>query len=226
MGRLPKDEESEKERQLKMVRIEEELWQNGYHYIAGVDEAGRGPLAGPVVAAAFIHPGSLFIPGLNDSKQVRPILRQRIYESLLESGAAYAVGIGTPAEIDELNILGATRLAMTRAVEKLSFRPDYLLIDALKLPEIKLPQRGVIHGDALSISIAAASIIAKVTRDRMMEDLDRDYPGYGLSKHKGYPTAEHYRALADLGPTPIHRRSFRLTAEPQLLLEIGEEETG
>ncbi|HEX2952852.1 MAG TPA: ribonuclease HII, partial [Bacillota bacterium] len=216
------DEALEKERQSLMGRFETELYQDGYRKVAGVDEAGRGPLAGPVVAAAIILPRGFFVAGLNDSKQVSPKLRETIFSQLMAANLPYAVGFGTVAEIDTLNILGATRLAMKRAIEGLPIQPDYILIDALTLQAIAIPQKGIIHGDALSLSIAAASIIAKVTRDRMMVELDQAYPGYGLAKHKGYPTAEHYRALAKLGPSPIHRQSFRLTADTQEPLFEGE----
>lgn len=216
------DEAQERERQFNMQHFENELYQAGYSRIAGVDEAGRGPLAGPVVAAAIILPRTFFFNGLNDSKQVSPKLRDAIFNQLIEAKLPYSVGVGSVAEIDELNILGATRLAMKRAIEGIAIQPDYILIDALTLPAISIPQKGIIHGDALSSSIAAASIIAKVTRDRMMAELDQEYPGYGLAKHKGYPTAEHYRALAKLGPSPIHRQSFRLTLNPQKPLFEGE----
>ncbi|HHZ20510.1 MAG TPA: ribonuclease HII [Firmicutes bacterium] len=212
------DEALERERQLKMFVFEKELVVQGYRVIAGVDEAGRGPLAGPVVAAAVVLPRDIYLPGLNDSKQMRPAARERLYELMLQEKVAFGIGIGTVAEIDALNILGATKLAMQRAVAGLPEQPDFLLIDALTLPELNLPQKGIVHGDALSLSIAAASVFAKVTRDRMMEELDREYPEYGFAKHKGYPTAAHYRALAKYGPSPIHRRSFRLAAEEQLAL--------
>jgi ribonuclease HII len=222
MAKRRLDPAQERERQIGMRQFENELHRAGFHKIAGVDEAGRGPLAGPVVAAAIILPPELFIPGLNDSKQLSAKMRQMIFDQIMAAQLPYAVGIGSVAEIDRHNILGATRLAMKRAIEGLPMPPDYILIDALTLPAISLPQKGIIHGDALSLSIAAASIIAKVTRDRMMEELDREYPGYGLAKHKGYPTAEHYRALAKLGPSPIHRQSFRLTLNIQESLFAGE----
>lgn len=223
MGRrVVPDENFERERQMKMRRYEGEIFNEGYRAIAGVDEAGRGPLAGPVVAAAAVLPLELFIPGLNDSKQMRPAARDRVYELLLREKVAFGIGIGTVEEIDALNILGATKLAMQRAISALPKQPDFLLIDALKLPAITLPQKEIIHGDALSLSIAAASVFAKVTRDRIMEELDREYPVYGFATHKGYPTSAHYRALAQYGPSPVHRRSFRLESADQLGLGFNQ----
>lgn len=221
-----RDERDETMRLNELRRLEDALSEAGYSAIAGVDEAGRGPLAGPVVAAAAILPINLQIPGINDSKQVSVALREKIFARLIEEKVPYAVGIGTVEEIDEHNILGATRIAMGRAVMGLPTTPDYLLIDAVKLPAIDLPQQGIIHGDALSVSIAAASIVAKVTRDRMMEEYDRMYPGYGFARHKGYPTRDHYAALAELGPSPIHRQSFRLIRDEQISLTFGDGGTG
>jgi len=211
----------EKLRQKAMYSIEEEVLKAGYKAVAGVDEAGRGPLAGPVVAAAVIlFPSTyLFIPGINDSKKLSPERRVRIYRELVDSGIPYAVGEGGVEEIDRLNILQASRLAMLRAVEKLPVKPDYLLIDGYAWPEITLPHRGVIGGDAKSLSIAAASIIAKVTRDKMMEGFDQVFPEYGFAKHKGYATAEHIKAISRYGPSPLHRKSFHLRHK-QLSLDL------
>ena len=176
--------------------------------IAGVDEVGRGPLFGPVAAAAVIlEPGSEILY-LNDSKKLSEARREALYDEIMEKAAAVGVGMVSAARIDEINILQATYEAMREAVSQLSPRPDYLLVDAVTIPGISVPQLGIIKGDAKSLSIAAASIIAKVTRDRLMYEYDALYPGYGLAKNKGYGTAEHIEALRRLGPTPLHRRSF------------------
>jgi len=180
----------------------------GYRRIAGLDEAGRGPLAGPVVAAAVILPRGCVLPGLDDSKQLDEADRNRLYDVILRRAVASAVGSASEEEIDRLNILEATRLAMQRAVALLTPPPDFLLLDALTLPTIALPQKSVIKGDGLSRSIAAASILAKVTRDRLMDEYHRTFPSYNFSVHKGYGTPEHLRFLRTYGPCPIHRRSF------------------
>jgi ribonuclease HII len=176
--------------------------------LAGVDEAGRGPLAGPVVAAAVVlQPGDRFA-GLDDSKRVSEGARQRLYGEIVARATAWGVGIGPVAEIEAVNILQATRRAMARAVASLGVVPDLLLVDAVTV-DCTLPQRPLVKGDRRSASIAAASILAKVTRDRMMAEYAQAYPGYGFDRHKGYPTADHRRALAALGPSPVHRRTFR-----------------
>ena len=190
---------------------EERLIAQGYRLIAGVDEAGRGPLAGPVVAAAVILPfeGQHSWLGLvRDSKQLTPSQRKHIFNCMLESGVAYGVGVVSHEVIDERGIAPATRLAMRYAIEKLLTRPDYLLIDYVRLPAVRIPQKSVIDGDSLCLSIAAASIVAKVSRDRLMVELDGQFPGYGLAQHKGYGTPEHLEALHKLGPCPIHRKTF------------------
>lgn len=188
--------------------FEQEARRCGYRYIAGVDEAGRGPLAGPVVAAAVILPVRCRLAGLDDSKQLSESERERLYTAIL--GKAVGVGIGSAdaGEIDSLNILEATRLAMRRAVEQLAPSPDYLLIDAVSLPAVGLPARPVIKGDALSMSVAAASIIAKVTRDRLMATYHETFPQYHFNLHKGYGTAKHLQQLACYGPCAIHRLTF------------------
>jgi ribonuclease HII len=188
--------------------FEQEARRCGYRHIAGIDEAGRGPLAGPVVAAAVILPVRCRLPGVDDSKQLPEAERERLYDVIL--GKAVAVGIGSAevAEIDALNILEATRLAMRRAIEQLVPAPDYLLTDAVALPAVLLPVRPIIKGDALSLSIAASSIIAKVTRDRLMAALHRVFPQYNFLSHKGYCTPEHLEQLARYGPCAIHRRTF------------------
>ena len=177
-------------------------------YIAGLDEVGRGPLAGPVVTCAVILPRPCDILYINDSKQLTAAKRDELYEILTEKAVDYSIGIMDHTVIDEINILEATKKAMEVAVNGLETKPDQLFIDALKLENIKIDQRSIIKGDAKSASIAAASIIAKVTRDRMMEEYDELYPGYGFAKNKGYGSAEHIKALKELGPCPIHRRSF------------------
>lgn len=193
--------------------FEAEARRCGYRLVAGADEAGRGPLAGPVVAAAVILPRRCVLKGLNDSKQVAEDERERLYEEIAARALALAVGQASAPEIDRLNILEATRLAMGRAIQALPLQPDFLLTDALALPGLSVPQRPIIKGDGLSVSIAAASIIAKVTRDRLMLDYHRRFPRYNFRVHKGYPTPEHLRLLAELGPCDIHRRSFRPVLE-------------
>jgi ribonuclease HII len=193
-----------------MYQIERKLLAVGYRRIAGVDEVGRGPLAGPVVAAAAIIPPGTFIAKLNDSKKLTAQQREAVYGQIVELKIPYGLGQASVQEIDRMNILKASRLAMIRAVRNLPIQPDYLLIDGQAWPGIGLQHRGVVGGDALSLSIAAASVIAKVTRDRLMIDLDQAFPGYGFAKHKGYPTPQHYAALARYGPSLIHRQSFNL----------------
>lgn len=190
---------------------ERHCWEQGYRRVAGLDEAGRGPLAGPVVAAVFIIPPNFYCEGLKDSKQLTALQRERYYRELTAGGLEYGVGIIEPGEIDRINIYQASRQAMLRALNNLATAPDFLLVDALVVPDTVIAQQAVIHGDSLSVAIAAASVIAKYTRDQLMIEYDQKYPGYGFAKHKGYPTPEHYRALQQLGPSPIHRHSFRLT---------------
>ncbi|MET0516408.1 MAG: ribonuclease HII [Nitrospiraceae bacterium] len=180
----------------------------GYRYVAGLDEAGRGPLAGPVVAAAVIFPRRCRVLGLNDSKQLSPAQRDQLYMSIRDRATMVGVGSATEKEIDRLNILEATRLAMQRAIASMPLVPDFLLVDALTLPCLSIPQRAIVTGDCLSLSIAAASVIAKVTRDRMMAGYHRDYPEYNFLSHKGYCTREHLRLLTRHGPCAIHRRTF------------------
>lgn len=180
----------------------------GYRRIAGLDEAGRGPLAGPVVAAAVMLPRRFFLPGLADSKLVPPRSRELLYALILARAIGVGVGEATPQEIDSTNILDATRLAMDRALACLRPPPDWLLLDAITLPGVRIPQRPIVKGDQLSLSIAAASIIAKVTRDRMMQQLHDTFPQYNFHAHKGYATVEHLQALRQHGPCESHRRSF------------------
>ena len=199
--------------------FELEARRRGYRRIAGLDEAGRGPLAGPVVAAAVILPSRCRLAGVNDSKQVSESERARLYEVIVVRARAVGVGVATEQEIDCLNILEATRLAMRRALASLAPPADCLLIDAVTLPDLAIPSRSIIKGDTLSLSIAAASIVAKVTRDRMMVAYHRAYPEYNFLSHKGYGTEEHLQRLAQHGPCPIHRRTFAPVA--QLLSRHG-----
>ncbi|MGE5561303.1 MAG: ribonuclease HII [Chloroflexota bacterium] len=198
----------ERERVLAMHRFERQARAAGYSLIAGVDEAGRGPLAGPVVAGAVILPPDFVLSGLNDSKQVRPRMREELYERITSAAVAWGVGEADVEFIERENILQATYEAMRRALAAIGVRPDFLLLDAVSLPGVTTPQQPIIRGDALSASIAAASIIAKVTRDRLMVEYDEQFPGYGFARHKGYGTDEHWAALRRLGPCPLHRRSF------------------
>lgn len=179
-----------------------------YSYICGIDEVGRGPLAGPVVAAAVILPKDCNILYLNDSKQLSEQKREELYDIIMEQAVAVSLGMVSPARIDEINILQATYEAMREAIAKLPVQPAILLNDAVTIPEVIIPQVPIIKGDAKSVSIAAASIIAKVTRDRLMVEYDKMMPSYGFAKNKGYGTAEHIAALKEVGPTPIHRKTF------------------
>jgi len=206
--RLKGQRMTELERVLEMHKFEQETRTKGYQLIAGIDEAGRGPLCGPVVAAACILPENVFIQGLDDSKKLNELKRERLYHEITEKAICFGIGQASHVEIDEINILNATKLAMKRAVMQLSPQPDFLLIDAVKLTEIDLPQLPIIKGDALSFSIAAASILAKVTRDRLITELSKDFPEYNFAKHKGYGTKEHYVAIEKHGLCSIHRRSF------------------
>ena len=195
---------------------ERRLWQQGYRFVAGIDEVGRGPLSGPVVAAAVILPLECSAPWLlqvRDSKRLSPRRREFLSKCIQEVAIAKGIGMVPPQDIDERGIVAATRLAMRYAVEQLHQHPDFLLIDAILLPDINIPQQSMIKGDTLSLSIAAASIIAKVSRDRMMIELDSLYPGYGFARNKGYPTQEHFSNLRRLGPSPIHRQTFRPVRE-------------
>ena len=189
-------------------RLEEEAMQAGYAVIAGTDEAGRGPLAGPVYAAAVILAPGTSIPGLNDSKKLTEKSREAFFEVITGVAVSYAVASASVEEIEMLNILNAAQLAMRRAVAALSPCPSLVLVDGNIARDFPVPTRTVIHGDALSPSIAAASILAKVSRDRVCLELDALYPQYGFARHKGYGTKEHYRALAEYGPSPAHRMSF------------------
>jgi ribonuclease HII len=199
---------AEGQRLRHLLEYERALWDAGILHVGGVDEAGMAPLAGPVVAAAVILPREFRPRGIDDSKQIDAAERERLCVEIKAEAICWAVGVAEVEEIDAINIYRAGLLAMRRAVEGLATRPGHLLVDARKIPECDIPQRGIIHGDALSLTIAAASIVAKTTRDARMEVLDAEHPGYGFARHKGYPTAEHFAALRDRGACAIHRRSF------------------
>ena len=189
-----------------MRRYEEQY--KDCRFICGIDEAGRGPLAGPVVAGAVILPADCEILYLNDSKKLSAAKREQLYDEIMEKAVAVGVGMASPARIDEINILQATYEAMRTAVSELGVQPDILLNDAVTIPKMTIPQVPIIKGDAKSVSIAAASIIAKVTRDRLMIQYEEVLPGYGFAKHKGYGSKEHIEAIRKFGPTPIHRSTF------------------
>ena len=193
---------------LDLWEMERELHAEGIGLICGVDEAGRGPLAGPVCAAAVILPPEAELPGLNDSKKLSEKKREQLFPEIQRLALAWSVAFASVEEIEERNILGATMLAMNRAIAGLSLRPELALIDGNRNKEIEVPSRCVVHGDARCASIAAASILAKVSRDRLMVELAREYPQYGFEQHKGYGTKAHYAALREFGPCPAHRPSF------------------
>ena len=203
-----------RQRAQELLRHEKPLWRQGLTAIAGIDEAGMGPLAGPVVAAAVVLPPGTLLPGLDDSKKLTCRQREEMFTRLQDLALGIGVGRSEPAEIDRINIYQAGLLAMTRAVAALPDPPQYLLLDARSLPDLAIPQESLVGGDRRSASIAAASVVAKVTRDALMEQYEKDYPGYGLGRHKGYPTALHRRAILRLGPTPIHRRTFTVSVPP------------
>lgn len=192
----------------QMLEFEQQAMDQGYRLIAGADEAGRGPLAGPVAAAACILDPDKPIYGLNDSKKLSAARRDQLYDEIIKNALAYSVCMAYPDEIDRINILQATKRAMTDAVNKLSPSADYLLLDAIELNKLEQPALSLVKGDARSVSIAAASILAKVTRDRLLLKYDQDFPQYGFAAHKGYGTKQHYEALLEYGPTPLHRMSF------------------
>ena len=200
--------EEELERLKNMLLIEESLYDEGYEYICGVDEAGRGPLCGPVVAAAVILPKHGCIEGVNDSKKISEKKREKLYDDIMDVAIAVGIGISDVDVIEKVNILNATKIAMKKAIESLSIKPDYILIDGNQKIDIDILQETVVSGDAKSESIASASIIAKVTRDRMLRKFDEMYPEYGFAKHKGYGTKAHIEAIKKYGLTPIHRKGF------------------
>ena len=201
--------EKELERLTKLKQIEQDFHNKGVKYIAGIDEAGRGPLAGPVVVASCIMPADSMIEGVNDSKKVSEKKRELLYDKIIEEAISYSVAIVSEKEIDEINILNATKKGLTTAISDLKVKPDLILVDALdKIDTLGIPYKSIIKGDAIAYSISAASIIAKVTRDRIMRQMDEIYPEYGFSKHKGYGTAAHISAIKEYGLCDIHRRSF------------------
>ncbi len=198
--------EEERARMVRMTEYERQY--AAYTYVCGVDEAGRGPLAGPVVAGAVVFPKDCELLYINDSKQLSAAMRTKLFSKILSNAVASGVGLATAETIDEINILQATYQAMREAINNLGIIPDILLNDAITIPDLRIRQVPIIKGDAKSMTIAAASILAKVTRDRMMEEYDRMYPGYGFAAHKGYGTKEHIQALRKLGPCDIHRKTF------------------
>lgn len=193
--------------------FEEQARENGFSLIAGIDEAGRGPLAGPVVAAAVILPDRAYLSGLNDSKKLSPGQRDRLFEAIYDRAVSIGIGIVDPVEIDRINILQATRVSMAMAVDNLWPRPDCLLIDGITPITSPLPQQCIKHGDRRCTSISAASIVAKVTRDRIMQRYDLEFPEFGFGKHKGYGTRAHCEAIQAFGCSPIHRKTFRRVRE-------------
>ena len=201
-------EKLEKERFIHMMRYEQGLYEQGLIQIAGIDEVGRGPLAGPVVAAAVILPKDFYCPGINDSKKLTEKKREQFFSEIIDQAFSYGIGLVEHDLIDEMNILNATKLAMQLAVENLSAKPEHLLIDAVKLDKVDIPQTNIIKGDANSVFIAAASIVAKVTRDDLMKGYGQVYPGYGFENNKGYGTKQHYEGIRRQGVCPIHRKSF------------------
>jgi len=215
-----KAERLERRRCDGLLAYEKPLWEAGVHLIAGLDEAGRGPLAGPVCAAAVVLRPGTRLPRLDDSKKLTPEVRESLYGQIRAQALAVGVGLVDHRRIDEINILQATYEAMRLALRSLSsptgaiLTPQHLLLDAVRLPGVDLPQTPIIHGDALSASIAAASVMAKVTRDRLMAEMDRLYPGYGFAEHKGYSCRTHWEALRRLGPSPIHRLTFGGVVNP------------
>ena len=193
----------------ELLNYEKELYKQGYKLIGGVDEAGRGPLVGPVVASCVILPMNYSCPGLNDSKQLSEKKREKLYDIIMRDAISVGIGVVDAKKIDEINILEASRLAMKLAIDNMDVKPEYVLSDAMKLTNIDIPYKDIIHGDALSLSIAAGSVIAKVTRDRMMYELDKKYPEYGFAKHKGYPTKLHMENLKKYGVLDIYRFTYK-----------------
>lgn len=201
--------EKEEQRLNMLKQYENDLRNKGYKYICGIDEAGRGPLAGPVVVASVIMPANSMIEGVNDSKKVSEKKREKLYDLILEEAISYGVGIIGQDEIDEINILNATKKGLTMSLQELTQKPDLIIVDALThIDTLGIPYESIIKGDAKCYSISAASIIAKVTRDRIMREWDKVYPQYGFAQHKGYGTSAHINAIKEFGPCPLHRKSF------------------
>ena len=208
-GTSNKVKEKEEQRLLKLKEIDKEFFDMGMKYVCGIDEAGRGPLAGPVVVASVILPENSMIEGINDSKKVSESRREKLYDIILSEAISYGIGIIYQEEIDEINILQATKKGLHEAVSNMEIKPNVILVDALTgIDTLGIPHKSIIKGDAKSYSIGAASIIAKVTRDRIMREWDKVYPEYGFAGHKGYGTAKHIEAIKKYGLTPIHRKSF------------------
>lgn len=195
--------------EVDLYQFEHELWRTGIQFVAGVDEVGRGPLIGPVVTACVILPHDFVLEGLTDSKKLTEKKREEFYQYILEHALSVSIGMKDEKVIDEVNIYEATKLAMYEAIEKSSIKPEHVLIDAMKLEKLEMPSTSIIKGDAKSISIAAASVIAKVTRDRMMIELDKKYPMYGFKSHKGYPTKKHVDAILKYGLIDGYRKTFK-----------------
>ncbi|MBC7187490.1 MAG: ribonuclease HII [Calditrichaeota bacterium] len=200
----------ERTRVLELLAYERDLWARGISAVAGIDEAGRGPLAGPVVAAAVVFAPDVFIAGIDDSKRLSPTARERLYREIFRHARALGVGVVQPADIDRMNIRNATHLAMRKALARLTVACEHVLVDGNEVPELGLPQTALVGGDRCCFSIAAASIVAKVVRDRLMNGYDRIFPEYGFAEHKGYGTAQHVAAIRAHGLCPIHRRSFKV----------------
>ena len=196
------------DQKINLYEFEEKLYDEGYHLICGVDEAGRGPLAGPVVVASCILPPFLRIEGINDSKQISAKKRAELFKIIIKNAIDYKIVFISEKDVDELNIYQATKKGMLEAIHGLKTQPDYVLIDAMPLGELKIPHNSIIHGDSRCASVAAASILAKVTRDEFMEKMDVKYPNYGFKKHKGYGTKAHMEALEKYGPCEIHRKTY------------------
>lgn len=201
--------EKEEARLIELKKIDKEFFDKGIKYIAGIDEAGRGPLAGPVVVASVILPQDSMIEGINDSKKVSEAKREKLYDLIINEAISYGIGIIYQDEIDEINILQATKKGLTEAIKQMEIKPNIIMVDALSgIDTLGIPYKSIIKGDAKCYSIAAASILAKVTRDRIMREWDKIYPEYGFGSHKGYGTAKHITAIREFGPCPIHRRTF------------------
>lgn len=207
--RNKKVKEKEEARLKELKKIDKDFFDRGIKYVAGIDEAGRGPLAGPVVVAAVIMKPDSMIEGINDSKKISEKKREKLYDLILDEAISYGIGIVDQKEIDEINILQATKKGLTEAIKQMEIKPNVILVDALNnIDTLKIPYQSIIKGDAKSYAIAAASIIAKVTRDRIMREWNNVYPQYGFASHKGYGTAKHILAIKEYGPCPLHRKSF------------------
>lgn len=204
-----KEKKNKNEEVRDLLKFEKELYSKGIELVGGVDEAGRGPLVGPVVAACVILPKNYTLPGLDDSKKLSEKKREQFYDIIMKEAISVGVGIVDAKKIDEINILEASRLAMKLAIDDMDIKPEFVLSDAMKLTNITIPYKDIVHGDALSLSIAAGSVIAKVTRDRMMYELDKEHPEYGFAKHKGYPTKAHLENMEKYGVLEDYRFTYK-----------------